>query len=90
MPKPVLQQNPVARRQDAGRLIGMDRDPGEERLLLLLHPTGEIGERGLLGDIERRSDAAGPRDTDEGHRAGGVARLHAGLCIAAIVKDRDR
>src|ERR1700721_2550922 len=82
----ILEQPPVARRQNARRLFSEDRDAGEEGTLGPLDAARKIGERGFVGDVERRLDTAGSRDADEVHRAVGMARLPAGLGITSVVE----
>jgi hypothetical protein len=88
--EPGLEVDPVARWQHARRLVGEDRNTGEEGAFLRLSAPGKIGERRLVGDVDRRRDTTGVRDADQIDGAVGVARLHPGLGVASVVEDRDR
>ena len=61
----VLQKNAVARRQHARRLVGADRDPGEQRGRRVGEAGGKLAQPELVADVERLLEAAGLRDADQ-------------------------
>ncbi len=88
--EPGFEVDPVARRQHARRLVGADRDAGEQGRRRLADAAGEIAQPQFVGDIEDLLDAAGARHRGQLDRRLGVARLHAGLGVMAVVEHRDR
>src|ERR1700686_5307918 len=86
----VLQVDAVAQWQYPRRLVGADRDAGEQGVCGAVYPAGEILQRRHLADVERRRDAAGAGDPAQAHPGIGVARLHSGPGLGGVFGGRGR
>src|SRR5580704_18757958 len=86
----VLEEDTVAGRQNARRLVRADRDACEEAGPRIVDLGSEFAEAGLVVDVESLLEAAGPGDLDQRDTLRGMARLHAGFAVMTVVEDGNR
>src|SRR5690348_14976560 len=81
--EPVLQLHAILGRQHARRIVRLDVHAREQRLVQGSQIAGEFLQAGLVVHVVGARDPARLRDADQIYALVGVARLHAGLAVAA-------
>src|SRR5580700_11567630 len=86
----VLEEDTVAGRQNARRLVRADRDACEDAAPQIVDLGSEFAQPELVVDVESLLEAAGPGDLDQRDTLCGMARLHAGFAVMTVVEDGNR
>src|SRR6516225_8485646 len=79
----------IAQRQDARYLLRLDPCTDQDWALACMQESAHIGRLLDPRNCPRLPEAAGERHGDEIHAGAGMARLHAGLAVMAVVEDDD-
>src|SRR4051812_9211473 len=85
----ILDHNTVLFGQYTRRIVRGNADAREQRPIGGCQQAGELLQAGLVLNLDHALDTAAARHLEQVDAAAGVARLHAGLAVKAVVEHHD-